>query len=222
MDECLPPLAPGVRRWQAFHPGIRVEWGCHALRGRDGRWVMIDPIGGPDALGWDMAGRHVVAAVVATNGNHERAALAWAGQGAHAPAFLAPPGSGLSFPPWHELVPGASWIDDWEVVDLAGGGPGEVALRVPSLDLVVLGDAVVNLPGRGLELLPAKYCSDPDRLQAGLAALVARPFERALLAHGEPLASRASSCIQCLLPPGGSSPLHRGRLVPPSKPPGEA
>lgn len=139
----------------------------------------------------------MVSAVVATNGNHERAAMEWARLGAV--ELWAPRGSGLESAGWRMFQPGMPWIHDWEVVDLAGGGPGEVAIRIPALDLVVLGDAVVNLSGRGLEVLPDKYCSAPARLRAALRGLVGRPFERALMAHGDPLTTHASRRIAALL-----------------------
>jgi len=56
----------------------------------------------------------------------------------------------------------------------------------------VLGDAVVNLKGRGLELLPDKYCTDPKRLRESLRVVVAGGWERMLMAHGEPLGSEAA------------------------------
>jgi glyoxylase-like metal-dependent hydrolase (beta-lactamase superfamily II) len=80
-----------------------------------------------------------------------------------------------------------------------GGGPAETAFRIPALDLVIFGDAVVNLPGRALELLPDKYCADPARLRAGLRQLVASPFARAVFAHGPALVTEASVRVAALL-----------------------
>jgi len=65
------------------------------------------------------------------------------------------------------------------------------------LDLMVFGDAVVNLPGRGLELLPDKYCQNPAQLRVSLKSLPR--FGRAIMSHGEPLMDRASEHIQALL-----------------------
>ena len=90
-------------------------------------------------------------------------------------------------------------VEGWTAVPLTGGGPGETAFRVRALDLVVFGDAVVNLAGRGLELLPDKYCADPAALRAALRRLVGVPFSRAVFAHGTALAGGASVRIAALL-----------------------
>ena len=64
---------------------------------------------------------------------------------------------------------------------------------------MVFGDAVVNLAGRGLEILPDRYCTDPARLRQSLREMLQRPFERALFAHGIPLERSASAQIAALL-----------------------
>ncbi len=188
---------PGVQRWQAHNPAIRVEWSCHALQAADGSWVMVDPIGSPADLGWKDEEGPRVAAVVATNGNHERAAVEWVHQGRV--RLWAASGSGLDSPTWRPLPHGPGWQDDWIVEDLTGGGPGEVALRIPRLDLMVFGDAVVNLAGRGLELLPDRYCTDPAHLRKAILRLVQTPFARAVFAHGDPIEEGASQSIAALL-----------------------
>lgn len=188
---------PGVRRWHAYNASIRVEWACHAFQTQDASWVLVDPIGGPSDLGWNDSDRPGVSAVVATNGNHERAALEWNRE--TRVRLWAASGSGLDSPTWHRLPPGPGWKDHWVVEDLTGGGPGEVAIRIPSRDLVVFGDAVVNLAARGLELLPDRYCTDPARLRESIRRLVQTPFARAVFAHGDPIEEGASRRIDALL-----------------------
>lgn len=188
---------PGVRRWHAYNAAIRVAWACHALQTQDASWVLVDPIGGPADLGSNDSDRPMVSAVVATNGNHERAALEWNRE--TRVRLWAAPGSGLDSPTWQRLPLGTGWKDDWVVEDLTGGGPGEVAIRIPSRDLVVFGDAVVNLAGRCLELLPDRYCTDPARLRESIRRLVQTPFARAVFAHGDPIEEGASLRIGALL-----------------------
>lgn len=86
---------------------------------------------------------------------------------------------------------------EWKAFPLPGGAPGEMAFQHVSRSLMVFGDAVVNLPERGLELLPAKYCRDQAELRCSLRTLP--PFERAVFAHGQPLLSAASERIAALL-----------------------
>ncbi len=188
---------PGVRRWHAYNAAIRVEWACHALQTQDASWVLVDPIGGPEHLGWNDSERPRVSAVIATNGNHERAALEWDRESRV--RLWAASGSGLDSTAWQRLPHGSGWQDDWVVEDLTGGGPGEVALRISGMDLVVFGDAVVNLAGRSLELLPDRYCTDPARLRESIRRLVDAPFGRAVFAHGDPIKDGASRRIGSLL-----------------------
>lgn len=190
-------LLPGVLRWAAHNPDIRVQWACHAIQLGDGGWLLIDPIGGPEALGWASDRHGKMSHVMATNGNHERLANRWAGQASV--TLWAAKASGLADPPWRTLPGGGGWIDGWVIEDMTGGGLGEVAVRIPSLDLVVLGDAVVNLVERGLELLPDPYCTDPRRLRESLCRLTQVPFQRAVFAHGEPILKDASQHLRALL-----------------------
>lgn len=185
-------VLPGVLEASAFSPAHKVDLTMHAVRTRSG-WVVVDPTGDPGS--WPA---EAPAAVVLTGGNHVRDAARWGARWrcpvhAPGPALAELPGA-VGFPP-----AGTGWSDGWEAVPLDGGGPGETAFRIPSLDLVVFGDAVVNLAGRGLELLPDKYCADPAALRRALRALLSRPFGRAVLAHGDAVLASASDRIAALL-----------------------
>lgn len=194
---------PGVWRWWAFSPDHRVELTSHAVQRRDGAWVVFDPIpidphtpGLPGDLLQPQS-------IVLTNGNHLRDTLRWI---ARFPSTVWVP------PEVEDLVPGARRLSpspnsspdpSWNIEFLNGGGPGELALRIPERDLLVLGDAVVHLAGRPLEVLPDKYCSNPAALRLALRQLVTHPFQHALFAHGDPLSPAASDQIGTLLSSAG-------------------
>lgn len=183
---------PDVWRWWAFSPEHRVEWMTHAVRGLTGRWVVFDPIPLED---FDLLLEGGIEALVLTNGNHERAADEWKKR--FDCPVIGPAGCEWE---WAAVrLPQAGVAEGWTPVPLPGGAPGETAWRLPSLGLVVFGDAVVNLPGRELELLPDKYCTDPKTLRRSLAGLLEEPFEIALFAHGEPLLNGASERIRGLI-----------------------
>jgi glyoxylase-like metal-dependent hydrolase (beta-lactamase superfamily II) len=192
----LEEISPGIFRWAAFSPFHRVELTSHAVLA-DGGLLMFDPIPLTEE---PQARLHVFAgprALVLTNGNHLRASQAWnARLGARVwsqtpdlfPADLDIGHWSLVNPP-----PFAGWVAH----PLPGGAPGETAFLNAGLSLAVFGDAVVNLPGRTLELLPDQYCTDPRQLRRSLKGLP--PFERALFAHGQPLHTGASDRIAALL-----------------------
>jgi len=184
-------IFPGVREWSFHSPEHKVELTAHAVEAGDGS-IVVDPIGDPAA--WT-GGSPV--SIVLTNGNHERAAAGW-GRRFKCPVWI-PGGFESPLDGARRFGPGESPVGGWETVALDGGGPGETAFRIPALDLVVFGDALVNLPGHGLGILPDKYCGDPARLRDALRRLVARPFSRAVFAHGAPLPADASVRIAALL-----------------------
>jgi hypothetical protein len=95
---------------------------------------------------------------------------------------------------------------EWRAFPLAGGGPGETAFFLADRSLMVFGDAVINLPGRNLELLPPKYCSNADSLRASVLQLTAsHPFEHAVFAHGSALIGNAAQRIQEMVRRTGST-----------------
>jgi glyoxylase-like metal-dependent hydrolase (beta-lactamase superfamily II) len=192
---------PGVWRWWAFSPEHRVELMSHAVRCSDASWVVFDPIPIEPRTGGLPGDVLSPKSIVLTNGNHLRDTLRWLAR--FPSALWIPPGIEEPVPGALRLTDGASPDPAWTVEPLAGGGPGELALRIPERDLVVFGDAVVHLAGRPLELLPDKYCSNPADLRRALRQLLTRPFARALFAHGDPMASLASDRIATLLSSAG-------------------
>ena len=90
-----------------------------------------------------------------------------------------------------------SCLSGWRAIPLPGGAPGETAYHCGVMDLMVFGDAVVQLPSRGLELLPVKYCQDEGQLRESLRRLPR--YGRAVMAHGEPLLEAASERVGALI-----------------------
>lgn len=190
-------LAPGLFSWQVFSPAHKCELTSTAVAVA-GRLFVFDPIPLAAVARDQLLARGPLAAIVLTNANHERAAGEWRVRtgapvwaGADAPLEL----SGV-----RRFDPVARMWEGWELHPLPGGAPGEIALRRAELSLVVLGDAVFDLPRHGFGVLPEKYCQDRPRLLAGLRGLAGRPFARAALAHGGPLLADASPRIAALLP----------------------
>lgn len=191
----LTEVLPGVLRWAVYSPAHKVELTSHAVS-VDGWMLIFDPIPLAPELRAGLlasAGKRVV---VLTNSNHERDSHRWSLE------FAAPIWSlAGAFP---HSVSVCSWrpnitppVSGWTVFPLIGGAPGEVAFFHANSSLMVFGDAVVNLPERQLELLPASYCEDIDQLRNSMMALP--QFERAVFAHGQPLLSAASERIAALL-----------------------
>ncbi len=184
---------PGIYRWECFSPEHKVELTSHAVLVGEKLYI-FDPIElTAEARLRLLAGRQVEA-IVLTNENHERAAAAWRKEiGA---AIWCAEGAVISlsdvqrWPHWQ-----TQW-GPWKLTLLESGAGGEVAIRWQERSLVVLGDAVFNLPKYGFDLLPEKYCQDQCKLKKALHRLAEESFETALLAHGAPLLKGASTRIR--------------------------
>jgi glyoxylase-like metal-dependent hydrolase (beta-lactamase superfamily II) len=185
-------ILPDVFRWEAYSPEHKVELSSHAVR-HGFEFLLFDPISlSAEALDWFPLSPPT--AIVLTNENHRRAAVEWR-ERFGAPIF-GPDGAEVMTPRVQPLNIELRPFKEWEMVPLPGGAAGETTFLLPEKSLAVFGDAVVNLPGRGLELLPAKYCLDQSRLRDSLAGLLDRfTFANAVFAHGAPLLGEASSRI---------------------------
>jgi hypothetical protein len=186
-------ILPGVFRWECFSPEHKVELTSHAVL-VDGKLYIFDPIELISNAKQRLLAGHEVEAIVLTNENHERSAVAWRKDvGA---AIWCAEGAVVSladvqrWPHWQ-----TQW-GPWKIALLEGGAGGEIALRWQDRSLVVLGDAVFNLPKYGFGLLPEKYCQDQGKLKKALHHLTEEPFEIALLAHGAPLLNGPSKRIR--------------------------
>jgi hypothetical protein len=182
-------VLPHVRRWSAYSPAHRVELTSHAVQTAQGWWIFDPiPLESPPFSPGEIAG------ILLTNDNHERDCAAWAtlyGVDCWAAA------EAVDLPAWVRRWNRPGPFLGWQWIPLPGGAPGETAFHDPDRSLLILGDAVVNLPGRLLEILPDKYCRDPRQLRESLRLLPA--VETALVAHGEPLLKDAGRRLQGLL-----------------------
>ena len=185
-------VLPGVFAWEIFSPEHKVELTSHAVLHGE-RLFCFDPVGlAEEPFEW-LSRRGTPTAIVLTNENHLRQSLLWRDRW-RVPIWTSAR-SEVSLEGIRPLPEGAGAWEGWQLHPLEGGGGGETALGLPARSLMVLGDAVVNLPSRGLELLPARYCHDPLLLQKTLRDLVREPFQHAVMAHGAPLLHEASRRI---------------------------
>ncbi len=190
--------------WEAYDRRSRVDLHACALTLADGRLFFVDPIPlAEEALDALLAVPGTVpAAVFVTNGNHARAAAAfsarwrlplWAGETAALSAGLAADAS---------IASAGGWLGDgvFEAIPLPGGATGELALYHPhGGGLMIVGDALINLPSHPFSVLPDKYCDNPTALRHSLAALLDRPFRTLAFAHGQPLTNDPQGRLAALL-----------------------
>jgi hypothetical protein len=205
-------INPRVAFWQAYEPAVKCDLSCCALKCQEG-WVWVDPIGlaAMDAL---LAEAPPVA-IVLTNGNHARASAALRERLgvpviAHTDA-RAELAADVTVDRW---VAGEDVLlfPELRAFRIHGAGPGEMALLLtPGLaqvnegaagtcpgNILVLGDAVVNVEPVGFAFLPDKYCEDPLALRESVGKLLRFDFELLTFAHGVPLVAGPKDKLRLL------------------------
>lgn len=194
------PSDAALACWHAYDPASKVELHSTALRAGE-RWYFVDPIPlAPAALEELLAGA-VPAGIFLTNANHARAAEKFRRQfhipiHAHAEAV-----AGLALAVDVKIPAAGSAVGDvFEALPMPGAAAGELAwFHAGGGGVIILGDALIDLPGYGFTFLPAKYCADPRRLRHSLRELLAREFGVLALAHGEPITAGAHRRLAALL-----------------------
>jgi hypothetical protein len=187
-----------VAFWQEYDRASRTDLSCSAHRVEDGLYL-IDPIRLAPEATTALVERAMPRGILLTNGNHARAARLYAKQWQipiFAPAHIE---HELGFTPDGELKPGEVYWNQLEVFDLAGAGPGEVAIYRRDMEILSIGDAFLHLPGFGFAMLPEKYCLDAQRLEVTARQLRDIPIRILTFAHGYPVTMKAQERLCELL-----------------------
>ncbi len=180
-------IVPGVFRWQAVHPNIQMEVGCHFVAGSG---TAIDPLLPAEGIEW-FDGRGVER-VVLSNRHHLR----------HAPALAERFGcpilcheAGL-----HEFEDGPQvggfafgdrLADDVVALEMDAICPEDTVLRIEAGGGALLfADSLIHYGEVGF-VPDGLLGEDPEgvkrRVRERCAALLDEDFEHLLFAHGEPL-----------------------------------
>lgn len=185
-------ITEGVFWWHGFNPDCKTECSSTAINTPEGL-VLIDPLRLEDQAVTRLVGVGTVAAILLTNGNHERASVDEKKR--HGVPLYAPEEARDEVEADHWVSAGDVLFQSVRALALPGGGPGETAYLASGA--LILGDALIHL--NALEILPDKYCRDPKQLRKSLQTLVPLTYEVACFAHGAPLGSDARTQINRLL-----------------------
>ena len=195
------PGAWTAYRWEAYDAASKVDLSASALRVA-GQIYFVDPFPLAKSALVELVAHAAPAGIVVTNGNHARAAEEFRCRH-HVPlASTQDACAGTGLEPDHTIptAGGPVFGGVFEAIPLPGGAAGEIALYRPDDGgLLVVGDAIINLPSFPLALLPDKYCADHKQLRRSVTGLLDRPFSKMLFAHGEPLLSEARARLAAML-----------------------
>ena len=190
--------------WEAFDAASKVDLHACALALADGCLFFVDPIPLARAALEELLAAEGVnpAGIVLTNGNHGRAADDFRRR-LEIPLCAHPAAAAAAGLDADVTIPdegGPLFDGALEAVPLPGAAAGEMAFyRAGGGGLVIVGDALINLPSHPFSVLPDKYCDDPKALRRSLARLLERPFATLAFAHGQPLTVNPRARLAALL-----------------------
>jgi glyoxylase-like metal-dependent hydrolase (beta-lactamase superfamily II) len=190
----LTGIAPGLRRWTAWHEEWEQEVGCLAAETDDGL-VLIDPLDAPGELSQP---EHVLL-TVHWHGRSAQAPHVWAHR--RTARLLANRGVELT----HPIDPGSSLPGGITALETARRG--EVVYWLPQQKAVAVGDVLLGAgakprdTGEPLRLCPERWLGKATHadLRESLAPLLELPVESVLVSHGEPVLGGGADALASVL-----------------------
>lgn len=195
----LTEVHPALFGWATFHTQWKVDFNSYALRTPDGV-VLIDPTMPVPAVLKKLEALGEPLAIVLTNAHHDREADAfrkrygvqiYANENAQHDCdtkidVLAVNG---------EKLPGGL-----KTISLPGVTTGEMALFAKDKGgILLIGDALLNPAGKGLQLLPDQFIEDKRRARVSLQKLLELNFKVVTFGHGVPITKDAKKTIAAFL-----------------------
>jgi glyoxylase-like metal-dependent hydrolase (beta-lactamase superfamily II) len=189
----LAEVAPGLRRWTAWHEDWQENVGCVAVDTDDGL-VLIDPLDPPSEVSrpdhvlltihW-----HVRSTKAPHVWAHKRTARLFANRGVE---LTDPIGSGS--------LPGG-------IQAIETARPGEVVYWLPQQNALAVGDVLLGAGAKPhatddpLRLCPERWLGKAthDDLRASLAPTLQLPVTRVLVSHGEPVLRGGGRALAAVL-----------------------
>jgi glyoxylase-like metal-dependent hydrolase (beta-lactamase superfamily II) len=191
----LTEVAPGLRRWTAWHDEWQEEVGCLAVDTDDGL-VLIDPLDPPRGL---RRPQHVLL-TVHWHVRSTKARHVWAHQ--RAIRLLANRGVEVS----HPITAGDPLPGGIRAFETAR--PGEVVYWMPRQRALAVGDVLLGAGAKPhatddpLRLCPERWLgggATHDDLRESLAPLLELPVVRVLVSHGEPVLRGGGRALAAVL-----------------------
>jgi glyoxylase-like metal-dependent hydrolase (beta-lactamase superfamily II) len=181
--------------WATFQTQWKVDFNSYALKTADGV-VFVDPTMPAPAVLKQLEACGQPLAIVLTNAHHDRDADAFRKHFdvqiyAHEKAQ-----SDCDTKVDVRAVDGEKLPGGLTAIFLPGVTTSEMALFAKDNGRVLLiGDALLNAPGKGLQLLPDQFIEDKKLARASLKNLLEYNFKIVTFAHGDPIVKDAKKQI---------------------------
>jgi len=195
----LRDITKKLYNWSSFHDQWKVDFHSYALKTADGV-VFIDPMTPSPAVVKELDALGEPLAIVLTNAHHERDSD-WFRKHYEIQIYA------------HEMaksdcdtkidllvMDGERLPGGLRTIYLAGVTTSEMALFVKDGGgVLLLGDALLNPSGKGLQMLPEQFIEDRKLAIQSLRKLVDLNFKTATFAHGDPIVGDAKKKIASFL-----------------------
>lgn len=190
----LTEVAPGLRRWTAWHEEWEEDVGCLAVETGDGL-ILIDPLDPPTEL---PPPEHVLL-TIHWHARSARAPHVWAHR--RTTRLLANRGVELTDP----IDSGSSLPGGIQAIESTRRG--EVVYWLPQQKAVAVGDVLLGAgakprdTGEPLRLCPERWLGKAthDDLRESLAPLLELPVESVLVSHGQPVLGGGAAALATAL-----------------------
>jgi glyoxylase-like metal-dependent hydrolase (beta-lactamase superfamily II) len=195
----LNTINAALHGWAAFHPQWKIDFNSYVIVTGKGL-VFVDPttpspsvINGIEALGEPLA-------VVLTNAHHARDAD-WFRKRYQIQIYAHEQATSDCDAKIDVLVmDGEKLPGGLKTIYLPGVTAGEMALFTKDGGgILLIGDAIIHTPAKGLHLLPEQYIEDKKQARLSLKKLLDLNFKVATFSHGEPLTGDAKKRIAAFL-----------------------
>jgi glyoxylase-like metal-dependent hydrolase (beta-lactamase superfamily II) len=190
-------LLPGIWQWSWFSDEKKLDFnGVYLSAGEHHMLVDPPPMDEEDVRIIKRAGG--IDYIIITNRDHEREAARYRvefGCQVYVPQADAPL---MSLTPTKtfadgELLPGGIWVIHLKDQK----SPGESALFIQQgRGILIVGDALVGVPGGTLRLLPAEKYQDASKAKEGLKRLLKYTFDSILVGDGVNVMTDAKSAVE--------------------------
>ena len=181
--------------WSSFHPQWKTDFDSYAVKTPDGV-VFIDPMKPePDVIQkLEELGEPI--GIFLTNAHHDRDAD-WFRKQYDIQVYAHEKAKSDCDTKIDVLVlDGERLPGGLKAIHLPGSTASEIALHTNiSGGIILIGDALLNLPDKGLVLLPDQYIEDRKQAIQSLRKLAELDFKVVTFAHGDPLTDNAKKQI---------------------------
>lgn len=195
----LREITKNLYGWSSFHSQWKIDFDSYAIKTPDGV-VLVDPLKPSPAVLKKLEALGEFLAVYLTNAHHDREAD-WFRKQYQIQVYAHEKAKSDCDTKIDVLVlDGEKLPGGVRAVHLPGSSASEMALYVKvGGGVVLVGDALLRQPNRGVELLPDQYLEDRKEALASLRKLLELDFKVITFAHGDPITEDAHQAIATFL-----------------------